>query len=108
MRRALVARDYVCVCGGVFFRNDFDCGEVFSEAGTRELVCLLSLAAFGHQDQPVPGGELRQKLADAWKQLYLVVGDALGEAANLLMLMLADGAFGKAFKAGDERTREAD
>ena len=80
--RELVAGDDVAVGWRVFFGDDFDSGEVGGEAGAGELVCLLGVVAFGHEDEAVAGGEVGEGFGDAGEKLDFLLGDGAGEAAD--------------------------
>ena len=99
-----MAGDDLAVGLWVFFGDDFDGGKVAGEAGAGELVGLLGLVAFGHEDKPVAAGQLGQSLGDAGEQLDLLLGDGTGEAENALGLFFGDRSGAEALKARDQRT----
>ena len=75
----------------VFFCDDLNCREVTGKAGTFQLVSLLGVVAFGHEDEPVACGQLGQGLGHAGEQLNLLLGDGAGEAFNALALFVGHG-----------------
>jgi len=65
---------------GLFLRRSPTGREVTGKAGTFQLVSLLGVVAFGHEDEPVACGQLGQGLGHAGEQLNLLLGDGAGEA----------------------------
>ena len=65
VRRELVAGDDCAVGRRVLFGDDFDGGEMLRESGAGQLVGLLGLVAFGHQDEPVTRGQVGEGFSDA-------------------------------------------
>ncbi len=80
---------------------------MWGEARAVELAGLFLRVAFGHQDEPVTRGQIRQCLGDAGKKLDLVVGDRIGEAVEAAVLLVGDGGAGELFEAIDQRAAEA-
>ena len=107
VRSELVAGDDGAIGCRVFFSDDFDGGEVRSETGAGELVGLLGLIAFGHEDEAVARGKVGQRFGDAGEQLDLLFGDGTGEAAHALDVVFRDRPGAETLIGGDKRAREA-
>lgn len=91
----------------VLLGEDFNCGEVRCEAGSLQFARLFGGIALGDEDKAVTRGEIFQSFLDAGKKLDLVLGDAVSEAENTLMLLVGDPAAGQVFEAVDQRSAEA-
>ncbi len=103
----LVASDDGAVGWGIFLRDDFDCGEVFCESGAANLVGLLGVIAFCHQDEAVTLSEVAEGFIDLRQKFDLLLGDGIGEAYDAVALVLVHRFRAESFEARDKRAREA-
>lgn len=91
----------------VLFGEDFNGGEVASEAGAVEFVGLLLRIALGDEDEAMASGEICQGGGDVGEEFDLLVGDGLGEVGDAVAFFRGNGSVGKLLKAGDEGVAEA-
>src|SRR5436305_1416127 len=91
----------------IFFGNDFDRGEIRCESRAADLIGLLGMIAFGHQDDPVAGGEIAEGLFDVGKELDFLLGYGAGEANHALTFFFTHWLRAETFKTGNKRASEA-
>src|SRR5580698_10594097 len=87
MRSQLVTMDDFAISLRVFFGDDFDGGEVLRQARSRQFVSLLGLVAFGHEDQAMACGQLRDCFRNAGEQFYLLLCDGGSKAAHAMYVL---------------------
>jgi hypothetical protein len=104
---AAVVGDEGAVGVVMFFREDFDGGEVRGEAGALQFAGLLFRVSFGDHDEAVAGGEVGQGWSYVGEKLDLVVGDGLGEAFDAAVFLGSEGDVGELLETGDEGAAEA-
>ena len=91
----------------VFFREDFDAGEIFGEAGALELGGLLFVIAFRDQDETVARGEDGYGLGYSGEKVDGMGDYGFGEADDAFVVFGRDGRGGELLGAGDERVAKA-
>ena len=67
--------DNLAISGRILLPGDLDGREVAGQTRAGDLTRLLAMVALGHEDQPVPGGQLGQSLFHAREQFDLLRGD---------------------------------
>ncbi|MCU1320365.1 MAG: hypothetical protein JWM43_14 [Acidobacteriaceae bacterium] len=92
---------------GVFFREDFDRGEVGRQTGAMQLVVLFFGVALGDHDDAMARREVGEGFGDFGQEFDLLIGDGLGEADDAVVLLGGDGLIGELLEAGDEGLAEA-
>src|SRR5579863_5822833 len=103
----LVASEDGSIGGRILFRNDLDAEKIRRKARAANLVCLLSMIAFGHEEQAMTSCQIVECFFDHRQEFNLLFGDGVCEShdAAVLLLIQRDGA--ETFETCNERAPEA-